>query len=395
MTRSFPKAVVLPVLASVALIVAATVAAAGASGQRNASLQQRLDSLVAAGPPGAVLLIRNGADTQRLVSGVGEVANKTPMRADDLFRIASLNKSYTAAVVLQLVGEGKLRLDDNVEHWLPGLVPNGRNITIRELLNHTSGLFDHEKDQRILAPYLKGDFGHYWAPIQLVRMAVSHTPNFAPGKGEEYSSTNYILAGLIVEKVTGHSIGAELRNRIFRPLHLSDTSYPTTPAIPGPHAHGYFVREHPPAIDVTGISPSISPSAGAIFASADDVADFYRALLSGHVLKPELLEAMETTHAQKKYNVPGQRPGRGPDRLHDRRQPRRRCGPLDRRDRPGEGRHQRPVPQLRLDRATPVLLVAPPPGFPGDDRSPGRGVRGRHGVARVLGQAVPLVAQVP
>ena len=120
MTPSFPKAVVHPVLAIVALIVAATVAAAGASGQRNASLQQRLDSLVAAGPPGAVLLIRNGADTQRLVSGVGEVANKTPMRADDLFRIASLNKSYTAAVVLQLVGEGKLRLDDNVEHWLLG-----------------------------------------------------------------------------------------------------------------------------------------------------------------------------------------------------------------------------------------------------------------------------------
>ena len=77
-------------------------------------------------------------------------------------------------------------------------------------------------------------------------MAVSHKPNFAPGKGEEYSSTNYILAGLIVEKVTGHSIGIELRNRIFRPLHLSDTSYPTTPAIPGPHAHGYFVLEHPP-----------------------------------------------------------------------------------------------------------------------------------------------------
>jgi D-alanyl-D-alanine carboxypeptidase len=311
MTRSFPKAVVVPVLASVALIVAATVAAAGASGQRNASLQQRLDSLVAAGPPGAVLLIRNGGDTQRLVSGVGEVANKTPMRADDLFRIASLNKSYTAAVVLQLVGEGKLRLDDNVEHWLPGLVPNGRNITIRELLNHTSGLFDHEKDQRILAPYLKGDFGHYWAPIQLVRMAVSHTPNFPPGKGEEYSSTNYILAGLIVEKVTGRSIGTELRNRIFRPLHLSDTSYPTTPAIRGPHAHGYFVLEHPPAIDVTGISPSIAPSAGAIVATADDVADFYRALLSGQVLKPELLEAMETTHAQKKYDVPGQRYGLG------------------------------------------------------------------------------------
>jgi D-alanyl-D-alanine carboxypeptidase len=308
---SLPKAVVRPMFAVVAAILATAVVAAGAGAQRNATLQQRLDALVAAGPPGAVLLVRNGAETERLVSGVGEVATKAPMTAGDLFRIASLNKSYTSAVVLQLVGEGKLGLDDSVERWLPKLVPNGRNITIRELLNHTSGLFDHEKDQRILAPYLHGDFGHYWAPIQLVRMAVSHKPNFAPGKGEEYSSTNYIIAGLIVEKVTGHSIGAELRDRIFRPLQLSDTTYPTTPSIPDPHAHGYFVLEHPPALDVTGISPSITPSAGAIVSNAEDVADFYRALLSGRVLKPQLLKAMQTTHAQKKIDIRGQRYGLG------------------------------------------------------------------------------------
>jgi D-alanyl-D-alanine carboxypeptidase len=116
---------------------------------------------------------------------------------------------------------------------------------------------------------------------------------------------------LIVEKVTGHSIGQELRNRIFRPLHVSETTYPTTPAIPGPHAHGYFVLEHPPARDVTGISPSLSPSAGAIVSTANDVADFYRGLLAGRVLKPQLLQAMKATHAEKKYDIQGQRYGLG------------------------------------------------------------------------------------
>ena len=301
-----------PYLVAVVLaVLATTVVAAGAQAKRTTSLQEDLDTLVASGPPGAVLFVRNGGETQQLTAGLGEVATKTPMRANDLFRIASLNKTYTAAVVLQLVGEGKLRLDDSVERWLPKLVPNGQNITIRELLNHTSGLFDHEKDERILAPYLNGDFGHYWKPVELVRMAVSHKPNFPPGKGEEYSSTNYIIAGLIVEKVTGHSIGTELRNRIFRPLGLTDTIYPSNPAIPGPHAHGYFVLNRPPALDVTSLSPSISPSAGALVANARDVADFYRALLAGHVLKPELLKQMQTTHAQKRFDIPGQRYGLG------------------------------------------------------------------------------------
>src|SRR5205814_8415107 len=106
---------------------------------------------------------------------------KTPMRAGDRFRIASLTKTYVATVVLQLVGEGKLSLADSTERFLPGLVPNGSRITIRELLNHTSGLFDYEQDQRVLKPYLSGDLGYHWPPWTLVKMAVSHKPLFPPG----------------------------------------------------------------------------------------------------------------------------------------------------------------------------------------------------------------------
>src|SRR5207247_1615364 len=103
---------------------------------------------------------------------------------------------YVATVVLQLVGEHKLSLSDSVEHLLPGLVPNGNRITVRELLNHTSGLFDYEQDSRVLKPYLSGNLGYRWPPRTLVKIAVAHKPLFAPGARYSYSNTNYMLAGL-------------------------------------------------------------------------------------------------------------------------------------------------------------------------------------------------------
>jgi D-alanyl-D-alanine carboxypeptidase len=233
------------------------------------------------------------------------------MRASDRFRIASLTKSYTATVVLQLVDEGKLSLADTVERRLPGVVPNGAGITIKQLLNHTSGLFDHERDESVLAPYLSGNFGHYWSPRQLVDIAVSHPPLFAPGTQQSYSNTNYVVAQLIVEAVTGRPLGAELERRIFRPLRLRKTSYPLTPEIPGRHAHGYMVVGQPPAIDVTGISPSISPGSGAILSTAREVASFYSALLSGRLLERDELRAMTTTLAVGQADIPGQRYGLG------------------------------------------------------------------------------------
>ena len=226
------------------------------------------------------------------------------------FRVASLAKTYTATVVLQLVGEGKLRLTDTVERWLPGLVPHGDAISIRQLLNHTSGLADFEYDPTVLAPYLAGDLSHPWAPRRLVEIAVSHPPLFAPGTDESYSSTNYLLAGLIVEARTGHTLGSELNRRIFQPLHLSATSFPTTARMPSPHAHGYLMIKKPPAADVTGLYP-FPWAAGAIISNAADTATFYRALLSGRLLSPSLLRAMQTTHAQKHFDIPGQRYGLG------------------------------------------------------------------------------------
>jgi D-alanyl-D-alanine carboxypeptidase len=243
------------------LIAAAVIAASSmatprmATNTKAAGLQKDVNALVAAGAPGALLLVRDGIRTVRLTAGLGNVARKTPMRPGDHFKIASLTKSYTATVVLQLVGEGKLRLDDSVEQRLPGLVPNGGKVTIRQLLNHTSGLFDYFELPKFLKPYLSGDFGYYWAPRQLVRMGVSHKPLFAPGRGYSYSNTNYVLAQLIVERVTGQSLGTELKRRIFQPLHLRDTIYPTKPGLPSPYAHGYKLLGSSPR----PTSPSSAP----------------------------------------------------------------------------------------------------------------------------------------
>lgn len=275
------------------------------------ALQRDADALVAAGVPGAVLIVRNAAGSVSLTSGVGDVATKTPIRTGDRFRIASLTKSYVATVALQLVGEGRLRLSDTVERWLPGLVPGAGTITIRQLLNHTSGLADFETDPIVLKPFLSGDLGHRWAPRTLVRIAVSHPPRFAPGAGESYSSTNYLLLGLIIEASSGRSLGAELQRRIFVPLGLHATTFPSSARLPDPHAHGYLATGgRSPATDVSGLSP-YPWAAGAIVSTAADVATFYGALLSGRLLRPALLRQMETTHAQAKFDVPGQRYGLG------------------------------------------------------------------------------------
>lgn len=284
-----------------ALAAAATVAAIATAAplrqeRRDVELQRALDELVAAGAPGAIALVRDGDRTVRLTSGYGTLRPRTPMRATDRFRIASVTKTYVATVVLQLVGEGKLRLSDPVERWLPGLVPNGRAITVRHLLNMTSGLFDYlmDGDPTVLKPYLQGNYAYVWKPRQLVQVAVSHEPEFAPGAGWSYCNTCYVLLGLIVEAASHHALADELRRRIFEPLRLRATSFETEPELAGPYVHGY-AREGKRLIDVSVLSPSVGWAAGAIASTADDVARFYRALLRGRLLRPRLLRGMLAT----------------------------------------------------------------------------------------------------
>ena len=235
-------------------------ASPGAAPAKTVQLQQALDAVVAAGAPGAIVLARDGDRTIRLASGYGNLAQRTPMRASDRFRIGSETKMFVATVVLQLVGDGKLSLGDTVERWLPVLVPNGGSITVRQLLNHTSGLFDYAEDKAFIEQI--DNPRKRWAPRQLVELATAHRPLFAPGARHSYSNTGYILLGLIVEKATGNPLPAELQKRIFRPLRLHATSFPTTPRIAGRYSHGYTRYRLPRLTDISVFSPSILGAAG-------------------------------------------------------------------------------------------------------------------------------------
>jgi D-alanyl-D-alanine carboxypeptidase len=283
--------------AAIALLVAPAGAASAPPGPR---LQRAVDALVAAGVPGVAVVVRDGDRTLRAAGGYGNLAAHTPVRPTDRFRIGSIAKSFVATVVLQLVGEHKLSLEDTVERWLPGLVPNGDRITVRQLLGHRSGLFDFSADPRVLRPYLNGRPGYYWSPRRLVGIAVSHHPLFAPDTGVSYSSTGYVLLGLVVEAVTGASMGAELQRRIFDPLGLRGTSFVTSTRIEGPHAHGYLVVPGKPLQDVTAISPSFYWTSGNIVSTAGDVARFYGALFRGRLLTPALMRAMTATAADRR-----------------------------------------------------------------------------------------------
>jgi D-alanyl-D-alanine carboxypeptidase len=261
-----------------------------------AALQKQLDGVVEAGAPGVVGLVRTGERTWQGASGLGDLHANRPARAGDRFRVGSVTKSFVATLVLQLVGEGRLGLDDNLERWLPGLVPGGDRITVRQLLHHTSGLYNYTDD----LPERPRRF----RPGELVAIATGRKPLFAPGTQFSYSNTNYILAGMLVERVTGQRLAAQLQHRILQPLGLDDTELPATErTLAGPHARGYAppddewqVSDGPARlVDATEMDPSWAWAAGAMVSSTADLARFYQALLGGQLLTPELLKQMRTT----------------------------------------------------------------------------------------------------
>ena len=273
-------------LAAAALALPVAGAAAPSPG-----LSRAARAVLKAGAPGVLVLTRRGGRTERSSFGVVDRKSRRPLRPDAPFRVGSVTKSFVATVVLQLVGEGKLELDDPVERWLPHLVPQGRRITVRELLAHRSGLYDYLADPRVLEPYLSNP-DYVWTARRLVAIARGHRPLFPPGARYEYSNTNYVLLGLVVAKVSGRSLGAELRRRIFEPLALTATRYAPDAEVPATIAHGLFLGQKPP-LDTTFYNASYADAAGSIVSTTADVATFYKALLGGRLLRSAQLKAME------------------------------------------------------------------------------------------------------
>lgn len=235
-------------------------------------------------------------------SGVADTRTARPMSTGGHIRIGSTTKTFTATVVLQLAAEGRLGLDAAIDRYLPGVVPDSGS-TVRDLLRHTSGLPDH-------VDAMDWDSFPAWrlrtfTPAELVALALTQP---RPGPGWHYSSTNYVLLGMIVERVTGRSIGTEITRRIVRPLGLRDTVWPgNSPSLPDPHPQGYY---H--GTDITELNVSWGGAAGALVSSLADENRFFAALLGGRLLpEPYLRQMMTTVAADPDRLWPGARYGLG------------------------------------------------------------------------------------
>ncbi|QES45675.1 peptidase [Streptomyces venezuelae] len=292
---------------------------------RHAPAQRAMDAAVEDGVPGVTGQATDAYGTWNGTSGVGDLTTGRPRGPRDHYRIGSVTKTFVATVLLQLAGEGELDLDDTVDHWLPGLVRgnghDGRHITVRQLLNHTSGIYDYYADPDFATSFRLRDgfFEHRydtWRPEQLVAVAMRHEPTSAePGKTWHYSDTNYILAGMILEKATGHSYAHEVRKRIIKPLKLRETSVPRTgPHMPRPSSRAYSKLSDAatgPSYDVTEFNPSAAWTSGGMISDSADLNRFHEALLGGELLPERQLNEMKTTVAMSEEYPAAARYGLG------------------------------------------------------------------------------------
>ncbi|MBK9712492.1 MAG: serine hydrolase [Kouleothrix sp.] len=275
-----------------------------------AKLQRILDQTVADGfIPGASLAVSiPGQKPWAGASGVRDRRSKEPIEPGTLVRIASISKVFTAVVVLQLAEEGAIDLDAPMSTWLPDLLPNGNKIAVRDLLQHTSGLYDYLEDRSFVNQAYRSP-ERTFTPRELVEYAAKFPPSFRPGaKGAwDYSSTNYVILGMIVEQATGHTLAQEMRRRIFDPLELAQTFFAPDEAIEGAQARGYSN-----GVDQTKVAMSFAFATANIVSTPRDVQRFAQALFSGELLEPATLETMLTFVGGKgQYKMPALEYGLG------------------------------------------------------------------------------------
>ena len=273
------------------------------------AVQKNLDAFGAStSVPGAVV----GVWTSKghFVKGIGQsdLTSKDPMNIDLHFRVASITKSFIVTVILQLVDEGKLSLNDTVSKFgLDVSVPAANQITIRQLCNMTSGLFDIYHSPQIDSLHLTPNT--HLTPERVIQIATSSPSVFAPGAGWYYSNTNYFVLGLIIEKVTGNRLNDEVQNRLISPLGLTNTSFPIEdPTMPAPYAHGYEPDSHNHWNDESVFSPpSYYWGAGAMISNLSDLKVWIKAAITGSTnsaaTQTERLTCVQSTDGNEKFGL--------------------------------------------------------------------------------------------
>ncbi|MFJ2738385.1 serine hydrolase domain-containing protein [Streptomyces sp. NPDC087440] len=301
----------LPASAAAAPLPTAATAEAAPHLDRKA-LRSTLDAIHRAGMYGAYSSVRDGSAQWRGATGVADFGSGRPMRPDLEHRVGSITKTFTSVAVLQQVARGRIALDAPIGDYLPELVPGerGRKVTVRMLLNHTSGIADYVLPafpKLTTNPQQALDEGQFrrLAPEELVRLGLAATPE-QPRGTHAYANTNYILAGLLLKKVTGQDPEAYITRNVIRKAGLRHTYFPRTARIQGPHAKMYesFFGYIDPPRDYSTYDMSWAGTAGALVSTTSDLNDFYRQLLRGELIGAAQLREMKKT-------VPGHEPGPG------------------------------------------------------------------------------------
>ncbi|RDI33198.1 serine hydrolase domain-containing protein [Lentzea flaviverrucosa] len=266
-------------------------------------VQEGLDELAATGTAqGTQLRVTDGRNRFTARSGTAEMNNPRPVPLNGRFRAGSITKSFTSAVTLQLAGEGRISLDAPVDRYLPGLID--QRITVRQLLQMTGGLFNYTNELPFDPQGFEAIRFKRWQPEELVAIATSKPLNFEPGTRWEYNNTNYVILGMLIEKVTGRKYEQVVAQRVLKPLHLDETTFPgNDPEIRGPHAHSYGIVNGQP-VDTTRWNPSVFWAVGDVITTTRDLDTFYTALLTGKLLEPaQRAELTKTTAVSTDYGL--------------------------------------------------------------------------------------------
>ncbi len=277
-----PRARLSAVVAALGLLALAFCllpAGASAAKLKTNQVQRGIEGLVDAegGPPGAIVTLHRPGGTTILRAGRSDVTRSRTPRGRDHMRIASIAKAFNGAVTLRLVGRGKLELDDTIGEWLSDLPADWSAVTIRQMLNHTSGLPDYTKSDGFFEQ-AENDPQGYVAPMQIVDWVAGSDLVFTPGSRYEYSNTDNIVVGLIAEQATGQGYEDLLKKFVFDRIGLTDTSFPTRKIpLPKPYIHGYSTATEPPTDLTEFLSPSGAWASGAIVSTPRELGRFIRA----------------------------------------------------------------------------------------------------------------------
>ena len=251
----------------------------------------------------SVSIITDSGEIWNTASGISH--GTISLTANMMFNVASVTKTFTAATILQLMEDGILTLEDQLHEWLPDFPNIDSTITIRQLLDHTSGIFDLW-DYPDLFDSITADYSRIWSPIETIE-AFTLSPYSSPGEEYHYSNNNYILLGMIIQEATGSEVSTEIRSRFLEPLGLANTYLAVEEVVPNNIAHGWYDLDGDDSLDdLMTVSwnayYSIDWTAGSMFSTPEDIARWSQALFQGGILNPTTLDEMQAFRA---HSIPG------------------------------------------------------------------------------------------